>query len=246
MAAVILPRAAEHHLDEDLARALSEVSMALGLTDIEPLTRMSLSNLRGLLMQGGGSISAAERDFASSLGLARRLFEQLGTPASARDLSIALNNIGRVRVAAGDGAGAEGVYGESLTLRRRLFEQLGTPESARDLSVSLLSLAKQVAHDSPARAKALLLDAESLAQGLPDLDLVTGIQDALRPMVAWAPGVMEAEPSLPAEARRGVAGLSPGSPAGTAHDLGGDAPHERPGDQSATEADLHQRVEGAR
>ena len=55
-----------------------------------------------------------------------------------RDLSIALNNVGRVAEAQGDWQEARGTYRESLDLMRWQRERLGdTPETVRDLSVSL-------------------------------------------------------------------------------------------------------------
>ncbi|WP_315134515.1 hypothetical protein, partial [uncultured Actinomyces sp.] len=61
--------------------------------------------------------------------------ELLGTPESRRDLSVSLNNVGRVAELRGDLGEAADCFQESLGARRELVELLGTPESRRDLSV---------------------------------------------------------------------------------------------------------------
>ena len=55
-----------------------------------------------------------------------------------RDVSVALNNVGKVAQAQGDWAQADKAYQESLEIDRQLVERLGgTPEALRDVSVSL-------------------------------------------------------------------------------------------------------------
>jgi tetratricopeptide (TPR) repeat protein len=70
---------------------------------------------------------------------ARRLREAVGdTPQALRDLSTALNNIGRVEGDLGDLEAARSAYRESLELCRRLREAVGDmPQALRDLSVLL-------------------------------------------------------------------------------------------------------------
>ena len=84
-----------------------------------------------------GAYDAAAAAATESLGVRRGLVDVLGTPESRRDLSVSLNNVGRVAEARGDWGAAGRAYEESLDLARGLVDVLGTPESRRDLSVSL-------------------------------------------------------------------------------------------------------------
>ena len=84
-----------------------------------------------------GAYDAAAAAATESLGVRRGLVDVLGTPESRRDLSVSLNNVGRVAEARGDWVAAGRAYEESLGVRRGLVDVLGTPESRRDLSVSL-------------------------------------------------------------------------------------------------------------
>ena len=84
-----------------------------------------------------GAYDAASAAAEESLGIRRGLVDVLGTPESRRDLSVSLNNVGRVAEGRGDWGAAGRAYEESLGVRRGLVDVLGTPESRRDLSVSL-------------------------------------------------------------------------------------------------------------
>ena len=84
-----------------------------------------------------GAYDAAAAAATESLGVRRGLVDVLGTPESRRDLSVSLDNVGRVAEARGDWGAAGRAYEESLGVRRGLVDVLGTPESRRDLSVSL-------------------------------------------------------------------------------------------------------------
>ena len=84
-----------------------------------------------------GAYDAAAAAATESLGVRRGLVDVLGTPESRRDLSVSLDNVGRVARARGDWGAAGRAYEESLDLARGLVDVLGTPESRRDLSVSL-------------------------------------------------------------------------------------------------------------
>ncbi|OLO54857.1 hypothetical protein BKH30_03375 [Actinomyces oris] len=84
-----------------------------------------------------GAVDAAAPAARERERLARGLEESLGTPESRRDLSFALNNVGRVAEVRGEWDAAEAAYRESLGLARGLEESLGTPEARRDLSISL-------------------------------------------------------------------------------------------------------------
>ena len=84
-----------------------------------------------------GAYDAAAAAATESLGIRRGLVDVLGTPESRRDLSVSLNNAGRVARARGDWGAAGPAYEESLEISRMLVNLLGTPDSQRDLSVSL-------------------------------------------------------------------------------------------------------------
>ena len=73
----------------------------------------------------------------AALTTARGLLEQVGTPEAARDVSVSLDNVGRIAEMRGLLDEASQSYAESLGLRRGVLEQVGTPEAARDVSVSL-------------------------------------------------------------------------------------------------------------
>ena len=60
----------------------------------------------------------------------------MGTPEVRRDLSVSLNNVGRVAEVRGEWDVAEAAYRESLEVRRVLEEMLGTPQAQQDVSTS--------------------------------------------------------------------------------------------------------------
>ena len=91
-----------------------------------------------------GAYDAAAAAVKESLGVRRGLVDVLGTPESRRDLSVSLDNVGRVARARGDWDAAEAAYGESLGIARKLADSLGTPESLHDLVISLGNLADVV------------------------------------------------------------------------------------------------------
>jgi len=90
---------------------------------------------------------------AVPLQVARDLHTTLGTPESARDLSISLNNTAKIALRRGDTDHAATAYDESLHLRRDLHTTLGTPESARDLAVVLLNSARLSTNTAVAQAR---------------------------------------------------------------------------------------------
>ena len=83
-----------------------------------------------------GAVDVAEPAARELERLARGLEELLGTPEARRDLSVALDNVGRVARARGEWGVAEVAYRESLEVRRGLEELLGTPEARQDVSTS--------------------------------------------------------------------------------------------------------------
>ena len=84
-----------------------------------------------------GVYDAAAAAAEESLGIRRGLVDVLDTPGSRRDLSMSLDNVGRVAEARGDWGAAGRAYEESLQVARGLVDVLDTPGSRRDLSMSL-------------------------------------------------------------------------------------------------------------
>ncbi|HET7475056.1 MAG TPA: tetratricopeptide repeat protein, partial [Dermatophilaceae bacterium] len=99
---------------------------------------------RLLLLEGvqNTAIDYARLDLAdvaarSALSTVRGVAARSDTLQAARDLSVSLDNLGRVAEARGDWAAAETAYQESLTIARDLADRVDTAQAARDLSVSL-------------------------------------------------------------------------------------------------------------
>ncbi|MBL8392455.1 MAG: tetratricopeptide repeat protein [Candidatus Accumulibacter sp.] len=122
----------------------------------------------------------AEHVARSALSLARRRAQAKADRSSDRDLSISLDNLGRVAQAQGDWTQAEAVYRESLALRRQLVERLGgTPESLRDLSISLDNLGR-VAQAQGDWTQAEAVYRESLALSRQLVERLGGTPESLR------------------------------------------------------------------
>ena len=102
-----------------------------------------------------GVYDAAAAAAEESLGIRRGLVDVLGTPGSRRDLSVSLNNVGRVAEAGDDWNLAEQIYDEAFGTFRDLANSLGTPESLHDLAISLSNLARVVELSDVERAEAL-------------------------------------------------------------------------------------------
>ena len=112
-----------------------------------------------------GAYDAAAAAATESLGVRRGLVDVLGTPESRRDLSVSLDNVGRVARARGDWGAAGRAYEESLDLARDLADSLGTPESLRDLVVLLGNLAGVVERLGDAeRAESLRAERDRIAK----------------------------------------------------------------------------------
>ena len=112
-----------------------------------------------------GAYDAAAAAATESLGVRRGLVDVLGTPESRRDLSVSLDNVGRVARARGDWGAAGRAYEESLDLARELADSLGTPESLHDLVISLGNLAGVVERLGDAeRAESLRAERDRIAK----------------------------------------------------------------------------------
>ncbi len=71
-----------------------------------------------------------------TMQISRRLYEEQGTPRSARDYSISCICVGDIYDQQERFEEALEKYEESLAIRRKLYEEQGTPRSARDYSIS--------------------------------------------------------------------------------------------------------------
>ena len=112
-----------------------------------------------------GAYDAAAAAATESLGVRRGLVDVLGTPESRRDLSVSLNNVGRVAEARGDWGAAGRAYEESLDLARDLADSLWTPGSLHDLVISLGNLAGVVEQLGDAeRAESLRAERDRIAK----------------------------------------------------------------------------------
>ncbi|MFV0459004.1 MAG: tetratricopeptide repeat protein, partial [Actinomycetales bacterium] len=89
-----------------------------------------------------GDWSGAETSYTRSLQVSEDLAERFGGPQELRDLSISLDNVGRVQAARGDWTGAETSYTRSLQVREHLAERVGGPQELRDLSISVANVGR--------------------------------------------------------------------------------------------------------
>jgi tetratricopeptide (TPR) repeat protein len=72
------------------------------------------------------------------LVMARSLASSDGSELALRDISVSLDNVGRIDQALGRFEEARAAFAESLEIRRKILSRVGeTPESLRDISVSL-------------------------------------------------------------------------------------------------------------
>ena len=123
------------------ARAETSTPSTTPEPSIEPISSYLPSNLQRIRQLRGDGQLASARQLTQAV-LAAMAEPDLATdPGSARDRSLALDELGAVAQAQGDWAQAEAAYRESLQLSRELLARLGpTPEAQRDLSVSLDNL----------------------------------------------------------------------------------------------------------
>ena len=91
-----------------------------------------------------GAYDAAAAAAEMSLGVHRSLVDSIGTLESQWDLSVSLDNVGRVAEARSDWGAAGRAYEESLEIRRSLVDSLGTPQARQDLLMSLNNVGRVV------------------------------------------------------------------------------------------------------
>ena len=173
LAAVVLLALARR--ERDRARARAMLRRALELDGVEARTRLSLLEAVTGDALAVGDLEGAAQAAAESLGIARALASQAATPEARRDLSVSLNNVGRVAVARARWDEAASAYDESLAIRRALASQAATPEARRDLAVSMLNVARaRLALGQPG-SEELLADAATAAAALDDEELHAAI-----------------------------------------------------------------------
>ena len=124
-------------LDDTVTVEVNLKAVLETLADFPAPLRSQVADVVLAIAMTFGAVDAAAPAARERERLARSLVESLGTPEARRDLSVSLNNVGRVAEVRGEWDAAEAAYRESLGLARGLEESLGTPESRRDLSVSL-------------------------------------------------------------------------------------------------------------
>ena len=117
-----------------------EANLASVVSVLQELPRGFRVDVSGVVRQIGeafGAYNAAAEAARDSLRVARELVELLGTPESRRDLSISLNNVGRVAERRGDLGEAADCFQESLGVARALADEQGTLQALKDLLVVL-------------------------------------------------------------------------------------------------------------
>ena len=123
---------------DDVATVEMNLSSTLKhMTGLPPDFRIQVADAALSVGERFGAYDAAAAAAEEPLKIRRWLVDALGTLESRRNLSVSLDNAGRVARARGDWDAAEAAYEESLEIARELADSLGTPESWRDLSVSL-------------------------------------------------------------------------------------------------------------
>lgn len=113
-----------------------EANLASVVSVLQELPRGFRVDVSGVVRQIGevfgayNTVAEAARD---SLRVARELVELLGTPESRRDLSVSLDNVGRVAELRGDLGEAADCFQESLGVARALADEQGTLQALKDL-----------------------------------------------------------------------------------------------------------------
>lgn len=113
-----------------------EANLTSVVSVLQELPRGFRVDVSGVVRQIGevfGAYNAAAEAARDSLGARRELVELLGTPESRRDLSVSLNNVGRVAELRGDLGEAADCFQESLEVARALADAQGTLQALKDL-----------------------------------------------------------------------------------------------------------------
>ena len=122
-----------------------EANLTSVVSVLQELPRGFRVDVSGVVRQIGevfGAYNAAAEAARDSLGARRELVELLGTPESRRDLSVSLNNVGRVAELRGDLGEAADCFQESLEVARALADEQGTLQALKDLLTVLAHRAR--------------------------------------------------------------------------------------------------------
>ena len=118
----------------------AEANLASVMVGLRGLPRSFRADAADAVMRVGGlfgAYGAAAEAAEESLGIAREVSEELGTPQSSCDVSVLLACMGGFAWERGDLEAAGRYFQESLAIAREVSQELATPESRRDVSVSL-------------------------------------------------------------------------------------------------------------
>ena len=118
----------------------AEANLASVMVGLRGLPRSFRADAADAVMRVGGlfgAYDAAAEAAEESLGIAREVSEELGTPQSSCDVSVLLACMGGFAWERGDLEAAGRYFQESLAIAREVSQELATPESRRDLALSL-------------------------------------------------------------------------------------------------------------
>jgi tetratricopeptide (TPR) repeat protein len=104
--------------------------------DLQRSREVMLGKFADIYLKAGDSADAENME-KQSLTIARKLAEDLGTPAAQFDLSVSLTRAAKIRAVEYDEVGAEANLQESLAIVRTLAEKKSDPRAQRGFFVSL-------------------------------------------------------------------------------------------------------------
>jgi tetratricopeptide (TPR) repeat protein len=84
-----------------------------------------------------GEISEAGGYYKKALDAAQTIYDQSGTAAALRDLSVSYNKMGNYLIENGEISEAGGYYKKALDARREIYDQSGTAAALWDIVISL-------------------------------------------------------------------------------------------------------------
>ncbi len=150
---------ATEHADKAVANARENTRIRAQALTVAAHAKLRESN----------DVSAALQHLQHATGVWRSILNRDGeTPQTLRDLSLSLDEMGRIREVAGETDAARAIYEESLAIDRGLTETVGeTPQTLRDLAFSLIRVGG--VHESAGvtdMAKAAYEEALEIRRGL--------------------------------------------------------------------------------
>jgi len=115
-------------LDDVVAVEVNLFSTLKHMTSFPSDFRVQVADAALSIGERFGAYDAAAATAEESLGIRRGLADSLGTPESRRDLSVSLENVGRVAEVRSDWDSAARAYEEALEIVQELTETLKDPE----------------------------------------------------------------------------------------------------------------------